>query len=113
MAQKKKEEEKQLATRIKAREVPNTVKKNKYEMMLREQEERREDAKRLSMAKTKANEAPFRFYERDVLAQKDKQQQAELPPSFANFAPFRAKKIPWKVLVPLYKTMMDDEENDR
>ena len=64
-------------------------------------------------AKTKANEAPFNFYERDVQAQREKQQQAELPPSFANFSPFRAKKIPWKVLVPLYKTMVDDEENER
>lgn len=74
MAQKKKEEEKQLATRIKAREVPNVVKKNKFELMLKEQEERREDAKRLSMAKTKAKEAPFNFYERDLQAQKEKQQ---------------------------------------
>ena len=43
-------------------------------MMLKEQEERREDAKRLSMAKTKAKEAPFNFYERDLQAQKEKQQ---------------------------------------
>ena len=74
---------------------------------------KREDAKKLSMAKTKANEAPFNFYERDKFMQKQKQQQAELPPSFANFTPFRAKKIPWKVLVPLYKTMIDDEEQMR
>lgn len=44
---------------------------------------------------------------------KEKQQQAELPPSFENFTPFRAKKIPWRVLVPLYKTMIDDQENER
>lgn len=36
MVLKKKEEEKQLATRIRAREVPASVKKNKYEMMLKE-----------------------------------------------------------------------------
>jgi hypothetical protein len=29
------------------------------------------------------------------------------------FAPFRAGKIPWKVLVPLYKTMVEDGENER
>jgi len=45
--------------------VPVAVKKSKYNQMLREQEVKREDAKKLSVAKTKANEAPFNFYERD------------------------------------------------
>jgi hypothetical protein len=73
MAQKKKAEDKQLSVRVKARPVPGVVKKNKYEMMLQEEEDRRADAKRLSIAKTKANEAPFAFHERDVLAQKERQ----------------------------------------
>ena len=113
MEKKKKDEEKQLRTRVRAREVPASVKANKYEKMLKAQEEKREDAKRLSMARTKAKEAPFNFHERDVQAQKEKLQQAELPQSYANFTPFRAKKIPWRVLVPLYKTMVDDADNER
>lgn len=40
--------------------------------MLREQEIKREDAKKLSIAKTKANQAPFNFYERDLQAMKEK-----------------------------------------
>lgn len=30
-----------------------------------------------------------------------------------NAAPFRAGKIPWRVLVPLYKSMVDEQENER
>ena len=65
------------------------------------------------MAKIKATEAPFKFYERDVKTMKDKQEQAELPSTMGQFAPFRAGKVPWKVLVPLYKTMIEDGESER
>lgn len=40
--------------------------------MLREQEVKRQDAKKMSIAKTKAIEAPFNFYERDQQAMKEK-----------------------------------------
>lgn len=36
-----------------------------------------------------------------------------MPPPGADFVPFRAKKIPWKVVVPLYKQMIDDADQDR
>jgi hypothetical protein len=29
------------------------------------------------------------------------------------FAPFRAGKVPWRILVPLYKTMIEDGEAER
>lgn len=61
-----------MKTRVRAREIPNSVKKDKYAQMLREQEIKREDAKKLSIAKTKANQAPFNFYERDLQAMKEK-----------------------------------------
>ena len=72
MEQKKRDEEKQLSTRVRARDVPAIVKVNKYVKMLKAQEWKKEEAKRLSMARTKAKEAPFNFYERDVQAQKEK-----------------------------------------
>lgn len=65
------------------------------------------------MAKIKSSEAPFTFYERDIKKQKDKQEMAELPPTFSDSTPFRAGKIPWRILVPLYKTMVDADENER
>ena len=65
------------------------------------------------MAKIKASEAPFAFYERDIKAQKEKYEQAELPQNVPQYAPFRAGKIPWRILVPLYKTMVDANENER
>ena len=63
------------------------------------------------MALTKKNEKPFSFYLRD----KEKGQKAgetEIP-EVMRHPPFRANKIPWKVLVPLYKRMIDKIEYER
>ena len=106
--EKIKEEDKAMRFEYRAREVPKNVKEKKFDKLMKATEERRAEAKRLAMAKIKAIEAPFKFYERDVKAQKDKIEAAELPPNVSEFAPFRAGKIPWRVLVPLYKSMMDD-----
>lgn len=65
------------------------------------------------MAKIKSSEAPFTFYERDIKKQQDKKEQAELPPTYQEAPPFRAGKIPWRILVPLYKTMVDADVNER
>jgi hypothetical protein len=50
----------------------------------------------------KAKEAPFEFYKRDMEKAKAGLEMADLPPPGADFVPFRAKKIPWRVMVPLY-----------
>lgn len=112
--QKIKKEERELGVKYSAREVPKNVKENRYEKLQKSQELRRQENKRLAAAKIKATEAPFKFYERDVQTQRKKQEQAELPAKLDTAAPpFRAGKIPWRVLVPLYKSMVDEQENDR
>jgi hypothetical protein len=65
--------------------------------------------RRLSMAITKEREKPFSFYERD---KNKKVVESEIPAVMQN-PPFRANKIPWKVLVPLYKRMVDKIEYER
>jgi hypothetical protein len=62
------------------------------------------------MALTKQNEKPFSFYERDK--NKAKWVPAEVPECMRH-PPFRANKIPWKILVPLYKRMVDKIEYER
>jgi hypothetical protein len=111
--EKQREEQRALSFEYRAREVPKHVKEHKYTKLMRSQEERRQEAKRLAMAKIKATEAPFKFYERDLKNHKEKLERAELPPEIGEHAPFRAGKIPWKVLVPLYKSMVDDAETER
>jgi|688.fasta_scaffold348822_2 hypothetical protein len=63
--EKKLEEEKALKFKYKAKEIPKAVKSNKYEKLMKEMEQRRMEAKKLAVAKIKATEAPFNFYERD------------------------------------------------
>ena len=76
-------------------------------------EERKTEAKRLAMAKIKATEAPFKFYDRYLEKSKQKKEAAELPPHLDEHVPFRAGKVPWQVRVPLYKTMEDDAKAER
>ena len=111
--EKIKEEERALGYEYRAREVPKNVKEQKYGKLTKAHDERRAEAKRLAMAKIKATEAPFKFYERDLKAQKEKGERAELPPHISDHAAFRAGKIPWRVLVPRYKRMVEDEEAAR
>lgn len=62
------------------------------------------------MAITKQNEKPFSFYERDK--NKAVVTIPEVPQVMRN-PPFRANKIPWKILVPLYRRMVDKIEYER
>jgi len=62
------------------------------------------------MALTKQNEKPFSFYERDQ--HKQRSMPPELPECMRH-PPFRANIIPHKILVPLYKRMVDNYEYER
>ena len=57
----------------------------------------------------------YNFYKRDEKSRKASEERAELPDDIPQHAPFRANKIPWKVLVPLYQAIQDkdDERNKR
>lgn len=62
------------------------------------------------MALTKQNEKPFSFYERDK--NKPRNASSEIP-EVMRHPPFRANAIPYKVLVPLYKRIVDKREYER
>ena len=62
------EVERALSFEYKAREIPAHVKKNKYEMLLKLNQKKRDDAARFAMAKIKSTEKPFAFYNRDTKA---------------------------------------------
>lgn len=108
--QKNREEEIALRMEYRAREIPKHVKQEKFREICEAQEKRKMDMKRLAMAKIKETEKPFSFYERDVLKTKLKSEQAELPNDIPMFPHFKAGKIPWRVLVPIYQTIVDGED---
>ena len=95
---------------FRANDIPRTTREPLYEKITKSNEERRAEVRRLSMALTKQNEKPFAFYERDK--DKPKTLETEIPETMRH-PPFRANKIPWKVLVPLYKRMVDKIEYER
>jgi Uncharacterised protein family UPF0564 len=95
---------------FRANNIPRTTREPLYQQIMKSNEERRAEVKRLSMAITKQNEKPFSFYERDKI--KPESLETEIPETMRH-PPFRANKIPWKVLVPLYKRMVDKIEYER
>lgn len=95
---------------FKANRIPRTTTEPLYQKIMESNEARRQEVKRLSMAITKEREKPFSFYERDK--NKPKVSYDELPEAMRQPA-FRANVVPWKILVPLYKRMMDDAEMQR
>jgi len=64
------------------------------------------------MARTKATEAPFSFHERDLQRERERLNLANDIDEFM-LAQFRARIVPWRILVPRFKMMMEKEEYDR
>lgn len=64
------------------------------------------------MAKTKATQRPFSFYERDMDKQRDRAiRNEDIDTQMLN--QFRARIIPWRILVPRFKMMMEKSEHER
>lgn len=109
--EKNKEIEKALTFQYKARQIPNHVQQNKFEQLLEKQEKRKQDIKKLAYAKIKATEKPFSFFTRDMSKQKEKLEKAELPNNIPMFPHFKAGKIPWRILIPMYQALIDGEDD--
>ena len=66
MLQEKENKEKELTkVKFKANKIPKTTLQPLYQQITEQNEQRRIEVRRLSMALTKQNEKPFSFYERD------------------------------------------------
>jgi len=105
--EKKNKIDRELSKTVKANNIPKSTLENRYERICNDNEKRREDIRRLSIALTKQNEKPFSFYEREQKAPRPRSYYEKEP------EPFRANKIPFKVLVPMYKRMVDKIEHER
>ena len=109
---KRADEDKYIAMNFKANDIPRTTTQPLYQRIQKKDEERRLKNKEASMARTKANEKPFSFYERDKQLERDKINLAN-DLNEECLAQFRARIIPYKILVPRYQMMVEKEEHDR
>lgn len=64
------------------------------------------------MARTKAVQKPFSFYERDLQKKRETLDLAD-DVDAAMLNQFRARIVPWRILVPRFKMMMEKEEHER
>lgn len=73
---------------------------------------RRQQNKEASVAKTKATQKPFAFYDRDCEKAREKAiRNEDIDTHLLN--QFRARIIPWRILVPRFKMMMEKDEHER
>ena len=112
MEQKKKKEEKIMKRSFKANDIPKSTSQPLYKKILKEDEKRRIANKEKSIAKTKALEKPFSFHERDLEKVRNAVNVAgEVDTEMLN--QFRARIVPWRILIPRFKMMMEKEEHER
>ena len=112
LKKQQKAEEKLLNSSFKANEIPRTTSQPLYQKILRKDAERRQSNKEKSIAKTKALEKPFSFHERDL---KKVREALNLNDDIDTnlLTQFRARIVPWRILIPRFKMMMEKEEHDR
>lgn len=109
---KKKEEDRYRAMNFTANNIPKSTSQPLYGKIIRKEEERRIKNKEASMARTKASEKPFSFHERDL---RNERQRLNLANDIDQcmLDQFRARIVPWRILVPRFKMMMEKEEYER
>ena len=111
-ARKEKQTEKILAHKFKANEIPRSTLKPLYQKILTKNEQRRQEIREASMAKTKQTEKPFSFYERDLQKARDQVNlDDEIDTNVLN--QFRARIVPWRILIPKFRMMCEKDEHER
>ena len=71
LALKKKRDEAETKVTFRANDIPKTTTQPLYQHILKKDAQRRQMNKEASMAKTKASQKPFSFYERDQQKARD------------------------------------------
>jgi hypothetical protein len=110
--ERKMKEEAECRQSFRANDIPKTTTLPLYQKILNKEAKRREKNKEASIAKTKANARPFSFHERDVeKAREAAIRNEDIDTQMLN--QFRARIIPWRILVPRFKAMMEKDEHER
>ena len=110
--QKRAEEDRYRAMNFKANEIPKSTSQPRYQNILKKEDQRRQQNKEASRARTKQTEQPFSFHERDLARERERLNLAnDIDEYMLN--QFRARIVPWRILVPRFKMMMEKEEHDR
>jgi hypothetical protein len=109
------EEDNCLNHQFRANPIPLSTTMPRYETIKTENEARRSDVKRMSVALTKAREKPFSFYARDkdFYVNRAKAADAHIPETMQNIPAFKATPIPWSVSTPLLAAIEKKEDDAR
>lgn len=83
-----------------------------YQLLLKRDANRRQQRREASLAKNKAKAQPFSFHERDIQNAREQALRNDDIDDRILFQ-FRARNIPWGILIPRFKMMMERDEHER
>ena len=92
--------------------MPATSAKPLYRLLLKKDAMRRQKNREASLAKNKALAQPFSFHERDTLKARERSTNMD-DIDDTMLHQFRARNIPWGILIPRFKMMMERDEHER
>ena len=104
----------EMAQQFRAKKIPKSTLEPRFERICQENEDRRLDVKKQSIALTKANERPFSFYYRDLEKYMEKSQM-EIDPRWdvMNHPPFKANEVPYYCKIEKFRRMMENDAQER
>lgn len=93
--------------------IPKSTSQPLYSKLLKKEAHRRQEAKEASLAKNRTLARPFTFHERDQQKAREKKLNACEDIDERMLAQFRARNVPWRILIPRFKMMVERDEHER
>ena len=101
-----------MNTQPKPTPIPKKTLEPQYEKLQIQDKKRRQKNREASLAKNKALAQPFSFHEADIERARQKALNNDDIDDRMLFQ-FRARNIPWGILIPRFKMMMERDEHER
>ncbi len=112
MEKKERELQRELSSSNKPTEIPKTTLQPLYKKILAKDALRRQKAKEASLARNRTQSKPFSFHERDVQKARERLNACE-DIDDRMLQQFRARNVPWRILIPRFKMMVERDEHER
>lgn len=104
--------QKTMNTQHKAKPIPKTTTQPLYGKILAKDAARRQKAKEASLARNRTLAKPFSFHERDLQKAAEKLNACDdIDDSMLH--QFRARNVPWRILIPRFRLMVERDEHER
>lgn len=103
----------EISCQFKAKDIPKSTMEPRYQRIMENNEQRRQEVLRQSQAMTRANEKPFSFYQWDVENYEQKKNYIPDLEVMEDCGKFKANPVPWYCKAFLFKWMVENDAQER